>query len=550
VDLMRQPWTRAGLGVAAVAVFGSLGLSPSGTALPQPELSLPRWDVPPRPALIYTVAPDVRPDSAQAVLERRLAALAAAVEGRMAHGVPTGVLPEFDVEGLAAAIEAELALHSAEAQLSVHVRDLGTQQVLFDWFGDTPLNPASNQKLVTSSAALDLLGADYTFTTGVWQAGNDLYLRGTGDPMLTLDDLNAIATLVTEKVDMAALRRLVIDDSAFSAQRFGPGYSADGVGLAYEAPSGALSLNFNTVEVTVYPVKGEPRPAVVVDAPGAHIEIVNKAVTGRRGFIGVRTYEDDGKTIVEVTGRVSKRARPQRVRRRIFDPGMYTGTAFATVLAQHTASEPLPVVRGIVPTDAESILVNDSAPLVEVLDAGLAYSNNFVAEQVLRTLAWRMTGDPGDWRAGQEILQGYWSALGNDPHALVVENAAGLSRTGRVTTAGLVDLISVAYRTHEGGHSLIDALPVAGEPGTMQYRLRMSGKRVRAKTGTLRGVSGLTGVITSESGTPQVAFSIIINADEPQLLEAKSRRDIEDRIVTSVLQALDDFEARRSGIAD
>jgi D-alanyl-D-alanine carboxypeptidase/D-alanyl-D-alanine-endopeptidase (penicillin-binding protein 4) len=120
-----------------------------------------------------------------------------------------------------------------------------------------------------------------------------------------------------------------------------------------------------------------------------------------------------------------------------------------------------------------------------------------------------------------------------------------LSRNGRVTTAGLVDLLSAAYRTRSGSHSLIDALPVAGEPGTMQYRLRMSGKRVRAKTGTLSGVSGLTGVITSESGAPQVAFSILINGELP----AKHRRHVEDGIVTVVLGALDAFETERSGIA-
>jgi D-alanyl-D-alanine carboxypeptidase/D-alanyl-D-alanine-endopeptidase (penicillin-binding protein 4) len=543
---MRRLSERASLGIIAVAVIGSLGLSASSPERREDALEA-ELAAAVRPSQIYEVLPEERTVSAQTMLERRLAALAAAVEAGRAGGVGTGVLVEFDVEGLAATIDAELAQY-VDAQLSVHVRDLATQQVLFDWFGDAPLNPASNQKLLTSSAALDLLGTDYTFATEVAQRDKVLYLRGEGDPTLSLDDLNAIAGIVGEKIEVGAFERLVIDDSAFSAERFGPGYSKEGVGLPWDAPSGALSLDFNTIEIAVFPVKGEPQPMVVVDVPGDHIQIVNKARTGRRGRIDVRTYEKGDKTIVEVSGRVSKRARVQRVRRRVVDPGMFTGSAFAAVLAQHTASQPLPVERGVMPLDAETILVNDSAPLVEVLDSGLAYSNNVVAEQVLRTMAWRMTGAPGDWSAGQEILQGYWSALGNDPQALVVENAAGLSRTGRATTAGLVDLISVAYRTTGGAHSLIDALPVAGEPGTLQSRLRMSGKRVRAKTGTLHDVSGLTGVIASESGVPQVAFSILINTQERSRLAASRRRDIEDRIVTAVLLALDDFEARRSGI--
>jgi D-alanyl-D-alanine carboxypeptidase/D-alanyl-D-alanine-endopeptidase (penicillin-binding protein 4) len=545
VVVVRRVWQEAGLGLAALAICGSLGLNPD-TPRPEPaELERPYSIAAWSPAQPYAVVPEQRAVSPSAILHQRLAALAAAVEGGSAGGDP-GVLVEFDVVRLAAQIERELLQQGGAAQLSIHVRDLETQQVLFDYFGDTPLNPASNAKLLTSSAAIDLLGSDYTFTTEVAQAGKDLYLRGTGDPTLSMDDLNAIASLVVEKVDLGGFARLVVDDSAFTPERFGPGYSTEGPGWAYEAPSGALSLNFNTVEVTVYPVRGQKQPAVDVDAPGAHVQIVNRARSGFVGKIGVTTHDKDGKTIVEVAGNMSKYARPHHVRRRVVDPGMFTGTAFATVLAQHTASEPLPVVRGVVPREAESILVNESSPLIEVLDVGLAYSNNFVAEQVLRTLAWRMTGDPGDWAAGQEILHGYWSALGNDPAMLVIENAAGLSRLNRVTTTGLVDLLSVAYRTHPRGHGLISALPIAGEAGTMQYRLRMSGKRVRAKTGTLSGVSGLTGVITSESGTPQVAFSILINTEQPGQVAAKN---IEDRIVMAVLHALDDFEARRTGIA-
>jgi D-alanyl-D-alanine carboxypeptidase/D-alanyl-D-alanine-endopeptidase (penicillin-binding protein 4) len=186
--------------------------------------------------------------------------------------------------------------------------------------------------------------------------------------------------------------------------------------------------------------------------------------------------------------------------------------------------------------------------LAEVLDLGLAYSNNFIAEQVLRTLAWRMTGEPGGWTAGEDILRGYWSALGNDPDGIVIENGSGLSRTGRLTTTGLVDLLAMAARGKGPGQSLIDALPVAGEPGTLRARLRLSGKRVRAKTGTLDDVSGLTGVITAEDGTPQIAFSILINARDVARLDAPVRRAIEDRIVTSTLFALDDYEAKQSGL--
>jgi D-alanyl-D-alanine carboxypeptidase/D-alanyl-D-alanine-endopeptidase (penicillin-binding protein 4) len=535
----------------AIALVGALALRPR--AEPDPialELTVP--DPVRLPAPRIEILPDqVPPLGPAAQLEQRLAALAAAVEaGRL--GEVDDALVEFDVEGLAASLEEILLAHERMADVSVHVRDLRSQHVLFDYYGDTPLIPASNQKLVTSAAALDLLGSDYVFRTRIGVVDRDLYLRGEGDPTLQLEDLAQMAETVVRDIDLAAIDKLVVDDGAFSARRFGPGYDEAGPGYAYEAPSGALSCNFNTLEATVFVVKGESALGltIVPPAPGA-IVVKNRARVGKRNALGVVTEAgDDGQTVVRIEGTLKRSARPSVFRRRVVDPGVFTGSAFSALLAELSASEPLPVERGTMPEHADLLVEHESAPLIEVLDAGLAYSNNFIAEQVLRTLAWRMTGDPGGWDAGQQILHDYWAALIGDPDTLVVENAAGLTRNGRATTSGLVDLITLAHRAAPGSVGLLDALPVAGEAGTLKTRLRLSGKRVRAKTGTLNGVSGLSGVITLEDGTPQIGFSILINAIEGSRLDANGRRRIEDAIVMQVLGALDDYAAQKAGVAE
>jgi serine-type D-Ala-D-Ala carboxypeptidase/endopeptidase (penicillin-binding protein 4) len=532
--------------VVGIAIFG---MWRGGTAPPaSAELEIEDRVEQPLP---YRLIPERAPPPTPAeLLERRLAALAASVEARVQAGtLPMDGLIEFDVEGLSARLEQILRRVDEIAAVSVHVRDLDSQHVLFDYFGDAPLTPASNQKLLTGSAALDLLGVDYTFSTRVLVDGKALFVVGEGDPTLFADDIAALAAVVVDQVEVAELERIVVDDTAFSPERLGPGYSPDGPGYAYQAPSGALSLSFNTVEVTAYPIRGSNSLGVFVDIPSSHVVVDNRARRGSRRTLDVRTHERNDRTVVEVTGMLPAGSRPVKIRRRIADPGLFTGGAFAHVLADLTTTEPLPVERGKAPDGGEVLVVNESAPLIEVIDSGLAYSNNFMAEQVLRTIAWRMTGHPGDWNAGRAILREYWTALGGDPEALVVENASGLTYAGRVTTVGLVDLITVAHRNARYGGSLIDTLPVAGEPGTMRTRLRVSGKRVRAKTGTLDGVSGLTGVITKEDGTPQIAFSILINVYEVGRMYAQGRRDIEDRIVMAVIETLDHYEAQKSGIA-
>ncbi len=482
--------------------------------------------------------------TADELLEARLAAVVrrAELRPRLDHA-----LINFDVEGLAQGLGAIVEGLDARAQVSVHVRDLQSQHVLFDYYGDSPLNPASNQKLLTSTVALDLLGSDYTFATRVARRGNTLILRGEGDPTLVTEDLTRLAHDTARAVQLAEIDGLVVDATAFSAERFAPGVSADGPGYAYTAPSGALSVDFNTVSILVQPSRGGRGVAVTVTPATPGLQVRNRARRGRKNTLGVRSFEERGRTIIEVTGQLPRNRRGFNLRRRVHDPALHVGQIFAQALSEASASEPLPVTRGELPIGAETVAIHESAPLAEVIDAGLAYSNNFMAEQILRTVAWRLTGDPGSWDTGAALLEGYWTALGNDPGSIVVENASGLSESGRVTSSGLVDLISVAHRTPGVGEGLIDALPVAGEPGTLRTRLRKSGKRVRAKTGTLHGVSGLTGVITRESGEAQLAFSILINAGDAHRLTARRRRSAQDRMVVTVLRYLDAYEARRSG---
>jgi D-alanyl-D-alanine carboxypeptidase/D-alanyl-D-alanine-endopeptidase (penicillin-binding protein 4) len=532
----------------------------------------------------FMLIPDAPPPpTAEEQLEARLAAFARQVERVRARIDPP--LVAFGAESLREELEQVIARVDDRAQVSVHIRDLASGRVLFDYYGDTLLNPASNNKLLTTSAALDLLGPDYVFETRVLLIGQSLYLVGEGDPTIDAEALAELAKAVAERIPAGSITEIVVDDSAFSPQVFGPGYIEDGWGASYMAPSGALSVNFNTVEITVYR-KGRA-PIVRVEPESTHVVVENRAKLGSATHLDLRSYRDaqvvpaesdeppreQTLTRVVVEGSLAKSSRGYKVRRRVVDPGMFTGGAFARMLAGFSQSEPLPVRTGVAPrldaeardedhddehvefprivgSDAEGqdvllVAQRRSPPLLEIVGGLLSYSNNFMAEQILRTLGWRMTGDPGDWDNGSAVIRGYWAALGNDPNALVFENGSGLSAVGRVTTTGLVDLMAVAARTQEAGASLFDALPVAGSQGTVRTRLRRSGKRVRAKTGTLDGVSGLTGVITSEAGLPQVAFSILINVRETDRMAAATRRKTEDKIVMAVLDHIDDWEAIR-----
>ncbi len=492
-----------------------------------------------------TAIPEARVPTPEQALHRRLAALARRLEARPRLDA---ALVTFDVEGLAASIERILARVEGRAQVSVHVRDLDSGHVLFDHYGDTALVPASTQKILTGSAALDLLGPDYRFATRVLARPGALVLVGDGDPMLGADDLRSLARQVASVVPVGSVRTVVVDDSAFPERAFPPGlYDPDGPGYAYQAPTSALSVNFNTVEVFVSPTRPGARPRVSLVPRCSLLVVDNRARTGRRDSLVVRSKPRGERTVVEVRGTVPRDGGLRRVRRRIYAPAMVAGCLFAEALAEE-GIEPPRVVRGRAAPDDRLVGLHLSPPLAEIAREGLAYSNNFVAEQILRTLA-RRWSEGADFTDGVAVLEAYSESLGLGDAIVGLENGSGLSRRVRISSRTLVDLLAAAYRGRADGVTVLDLLPVAGEPGTLRTRLRLSGKRVRAKTGTLAGVSGLSGVVTREDGTPQIGFSILINAREGAVLTARERQRIADRIVLAVLAALDDYEAQRSGIA-
>lgn len=420
----------------------------------------------------------------------------------------------------------------AGSGVAVHVADLDEGTWLFDQNGAARLNPASNQKVLTAIAALELLGPDYRFETRLVRDGDALVLIGDGDPSLQIQGLHALASKALAAGAVAGARRIVIDERAFSPERMGPGYEEPpGVGPSYLAPSGALSLSFNTVEATVR-VDGK---TVNVEATPAseQVTIVNKARVGRGRELEVTSSCEGGKTTLTVTGKAPRRA--TTVRRRICDPGRFAGEAFAAVL--HELGGPLLAVEsGAASAHAREVASLVSPPLSQILASALKYSNNFTSEQVLRTLGRRMSGEPGSWENGRSALAAFWRAAGNEPRELQPENGSGLSLRGRVSARGLVRVLALARDEGGAAAAIVPALAGAGGEGTLRLRMPGGRGRVRGKTGTIGGVSALSGIAATPDGRRALGFSVLINGKG--LAMPRSRR-LQDRIVLALLDHLD-----------
>jgi D-alanyl-D-alanine carboxypeptidase/D-alanyl-D-alanine-endopeptidase (penicillin-binding protein 4) len=431
------------------------------------------------------------------------------------------------------AIAGELA---STATIALEVRDLDRGHTLVSLAGERALAPASTQKLVTAIAAVELLGPDYRFATRVLRAGDALILRGEGDPDLQLDDLHALVGEVIASGQAEGVRRIIVDDTAFSPEHFGPGFGSDGPGDSFRAPSGALALHWSTVVVTVRPTElGEP---VEVDiSPASPFVVIDSTARTGHGSLSIDTsVGPEGKTIVSVHGGLGVGHRPTTLRRRVADPGLTAGGAFARMLGDRLGDASFdPILeRGATPADAQLVALHESEPLVAVLQSALRWSNNFTAEQVLRTLAWRASGEPGDWTHGTALLDRFAAAISPEQAELATFiNGSGLTHEGRISPSLLIDVLALGQREGSPAALLHSSFASAGE-GTLHNRVPGAGDRLQAKTGTYAGASALAGLVRDSKGRRTLGFAVLINGGD-----AERNRAVQDQLVSVLLHEIE-----------
>ncbi|MFO0585690.1 MAG: D-alanyl-D-alanine carboxypeptidase/D-alanyl-D-alanine-endopeptidase [Anaeromyxobacter sp.] len=409
------------------------------------------------------------------------------------------------------------------ARLGVLVADAATGEVLLGKDADVLLNPASNVKLVTTAAALARLGPGFRFDTEFLvdpaQAGSPspraLYVRGKGDPTLVTERLWAIAGELAH----AGIKRIgdvVLDDGYFDAERVGPGFDQEDGDRSYLAPAGALSFNWNTVAIYVAPGERRGARARVELEPASDLFAVEvRAVTGApRGARRVKVSSSftGGRQRIVVEGQVPAGSRTQVVWRRIDEPALYLGHSLARLLELRGVKVTGRIRTGQAPAGARLVHVASSDTLAEVVRRLNKTSNNFVAEQLLKTLGAEVKGAPGSWPKGVAAVEEFLAEAGVPRGGYVMKNGSGLNDANRFSARQLVTVLRAMYARFPLAAEYVASLPVAGRDGTLRFRLdgTEAADRLRAKTGTLENVTSLSGYVQTAGGRT-LAFAVLAN---------------------------------------
>ncbi len=414
---------------------------------------------------------------------------------------------------------------------------------------DRLVTPASNLKLFTAASALHYLRPEYRFRTPLLAAGvirgdtlaGDLVLVGRGDPDLGVDALVALADTVAARGILVVTGDGRADASWFDEPAgWGPGWMWDDGPYWFWPYTSALTVNDNVVRVVVRPgaAVGEP-VAMRLEPATRYVEVRAAAVTDTAGSESTleiqRQWMPRAANVIEVTGALPMGPDSVTERLTVEDPALFAATLLGELLAARGVEVQGAVRYGALgpgePTDTVAVHVSDS--LAVSVRNFLKISDNLSGEQLVKTIAAEVAGAPGGYAEGLAAERAFLAAsVGLDTLAFKLADGSGVSRYNIVTAGQIVQLLRTMAADEELVEPWVEALPVAGVDGTLERRMRGTPAegRARAKTGTLQGVSSVSGYVPSAEGE-RLAFSMImefyVGAESP-------RRAVQDSIVAAL----------------
>jgi D-alanyl-D-alanine carboxypeptidase/D-alanyl-D-alanine-endopeptidase (penicillin-binding protein 4) len=438
--------------------------------------------------------------------------------------------------GSAAAFAADLpkpvtqALRAAgipASAVSVVVQELGASRASLAYNARVSRNPASVMKLVTTYAALGLLGPAYRWKTEVYLDGDNVVIKGYGDPKLNYESFWMLLRNLRGR-GMGELRGDVLLDRTYFAPV--PDVSFDGEAYRpYNVVPDALLVNFKTMRFAFLPEDANVRVYVEPALPG--LEVVNLLRLGGgacpdgRAFRELirATFESAPRPRASFTGTYPVSCGERELNVALYSPEEYVGAMIRQLWAEmggkwEDGNGRKGIVReGVASPAAKLIYTHESEPLSDVVRDINKFSNNVMARQVFLTLGAEAAGPPAEAAASARAVR-QWLTLKNiAAPELVLENGSGLSRVERISAASLAALLQSAWASPVMAE-FMSSLPLVAVDGTMRKRLlgeRIAGS-AHIKTGLLQDARAIAGYVLDRKGKRHAVVMIVNHPNAPQ----------------------------------
>ena len=421
-----------------------------------------------------------------------------------------------------------------QSAVGVHVQEIASATVMLGLNDAQPFNPASTMKLVTSNAALEILGPTFSWKTQAFIDGvqhgdvlqGDLIIKGSGDPKLVLENFWMFLRRIRSRGIREIRGNLLLDRSVFEERPFDAA-QFDGDPLKpYNVGPDALLLNYKSLSFRFTPDEARGLVHVSVDPPlAAFLLYAPKISSGDCGDWRVKLN-----AAIDSYGARFNGTYPAGCGERFWhvhpyplSHTKYFDLAFRRFWAELGGTLKGETRSGTLPPTARLVAEWDSASLSEVIRDINKFSNNVMARQLLLTIAYQVNKLPANPEQGAAIVRAWLAAKGIDAPELSIENGSGLSRTERIAPSTMGKLLAATFRSPTMPEFMA-SLPLVGYDGTMRQRLNgqtVAGK-AHIKTGLLNDVRNIAGYVLAASGRRYVVVCMI---NHPNALRGNEAQD-------------------------
>ena len=418
---------------------------------------------------------------------------------------------------------------------SVHFYDLSDKKTVFAFNADRAQMPASNIKLITTAAAVDLLGSDFTYQTIYGLYDNNLAIIAAGDPLLgdpvlaqqTGGDIYHIFNQLLEQLRKNNITEisgdLIIDNFIFDDNRFHPSWPIRQANRWYAAEVSALCFNNNCLDIIFKPAQVGQPACYNITPDTRYVNIINKCKTTakRKTAVGATRAHDTNNITLQGS---CKKAITNPIFVTVDRPSGYHGFVLSEFLLRNGINiqgqlviKKITQPNGSLP-DNFSTLLTHTTPLETVLDQCNQRSLNLAAECLFKTIGFyhqsqvSVAEPQGSWQSGRAAVDAFLRKLDVPATQYTIDDGSGLSKKNSVSARAFTSVLRYMFKHHSGEfyrNSL--ATPKAG---TLEKRNRFNGTdyqdRIFAKTGVIKGARALSGYCRTRAGH-WLAFSILTN---------------------------------------
>lgn len=415
-----------------------------------------------------------------------------------------------------------LAEFGENVNIGILVENVKTGKELYKKNADRYFIPASNQKLLTAFAALNYLNPNFTYQTRLFvdttkiQNGilnDNIYLQFTGDPTLTLTQLDGLIASLTQVGVKQINGKIIVDDSAFDRSNMSPGTTWDDQKFCFGSPISALIIDHNCINATLVPAANKDLPATLqLPNRPQFIRLVNHVMTRSQAAACNLELQATNDGTYEVSGCMKPQEPSKHLDMAITNPNRYTQAALLYLLDKNHIANSGKVEFQAINYAPKLLASAASKPLPDLISTMLKDSDNTIANSLFKTMGSFYTKEKGTWQNGRDALHDViLKTTQIDIAKSAMADGAGGSRYNYLTPQQIITLLRKVYVSPQAS-VFIAALPVSGVDGTLKTRMTdpTTLGKIHAKTGSETAVTSLSGYVMTRKNHVLV-FSIMMN---------------------------------------